>query len=113
MEPRRPKWSPGDLNGAQEAQMETRRPKWNTRGPLSTQEHASARNSDDPPYITPPQINPSRMTQVTAQCYAMLCLSQGGPNGGREAQIESRTPKLIPGGLNGGQEAQMEPRRPK
>ena len=55
MEARRPKWSPGDLNGAQEAQMETRRPKWNTRGPLSTQERASARNSDDPPYITPPR----------------------------------------------------------
>ncbi len=55
MKPRRPKWSPGDLNGVQEAQMEARRPKWNTRGPLSTQERASARNSDDPPYIPPPR----------------------------------------------------------
>ena len=26
--PRRPKWNPGGLNGAQEAQTEPRRPKW-------------------------------------------------------------------------------------
>ncbi len=33
MELRRPKWSPGGPNGAQEAQMEPRRLKWSPGGP--------------------------------------------------------------------------------
>ena len=43
MEPRRPKWSPGEPNGAQETQMESRKPKWSTRGPLSTQNVSSSK----------------------------------------------------------------------
>ena len=38
MKPRRLKWSPGDPNGAQEAQMEPRKPKWSPGGPNGTQE---------------------------------------------------------------------------
>ena len=86
MEPRRPKWSPGDLNGVQEAQMEARRPKWNTRGPLSTQERASARNSDDPPYITPPD----KPIQNDSSHGPMLC----------NAMLKPRRPKWRPGGPN-------------
>ena len=42
MEPKRPKWSPGEPNGAQESQMKPRRPKWSTRDSLSTQNVSSS-----------------------------------------------------------------------
>ncbi len=87
MEPRKPKWSPGNPNRAQEAQMEPRRPKWSPGGPNGAQEA---------------QMEPRKPKW-----------SPGGPNGAQEAQMEPRSPKWSPGGPNRAQEAQMEPSRPQ
>ena len=54
MEPRRPKWSPGGPNEAQEAQMEPRRPKWSPRGPNRAQE---AQMEQAPPHHQSPRKN--------------------------------------------------------
>ncbi len=70
MEPRRPEWSPGGPNGAQEAQMELRRLKWNPGGPNGTQEVQMK--------LRRPKWNPR------------------DPHGAQEAQMEPRRPKWSP-----------------
>ena len=100
MEPRRPKWSPGGPNGAQEAHMEPRRPKWSPGGPNGAQSQKAA--------------NP--MLCYSSNDYGAGDMSlnhAGGSNGAQEAQMEPRRPKWSPRGPNGAQEIQMEPRRLK